>query len=60
MEIIYRWYNIDYVISNQRINNTLVSGSISRYDTIDPLLHAISKITGHTISIKNNTIYIDN
>lgn len=59
MEIIYRWYNIDYVIADPAVNSTLVSGSISRYDTIEPLLHAISKITGHPITIKNNTIYIN-
>ena len=60
MEIIYRWYDIDYVIADPAINNTLVSGSISRYDTIEPLLHAIGKITGHDIQIKDNTIYINN
>ncbi len=59
MEIIYRWYNIDYVIEDPSITNTLVSGSISRYDTIEPLLHAISKITGYDVQIKNNTIYIN-
>lgn len=59
MEIIYRWYNIDYVIEDPRINKTLVSGSISRYDTIEPLLNAISKITGYEVLIRDNTIYIN-
>lgn len=59
MEIIYRWYHLDYVINDQSITNTLVSGSISRYDTIEPLLHAISKITGYEVQIKDNTIYIN-
>ena len=59
MEIIYRWYHLDYVINDQKITNTLVSGSISRYDTIEPLLHAISKITGYEVQIKDNTIYIN-
>lgn len=59
MEIIYRWYNIDYVIEDPSITKTLVSGSISRYDTIEPLLHAISKITGYEVHIKDNTIYIN-
>ncbi len=59
MEIIYRWYHLDYVITDPKINKTLVSGSISRYDTIEPLLHGISKITGYDIQIKENTIYIN-
>lgn len=59
MEIIYRWYNIDYVIGDPSMAKTSVSGSISRYDTIEPLLHGISKITGYDIEIKNNTIYIN-
>lgn len=59
MEIIYRWYHLDYVINDPSITNTLVSGSISRYDTIEPLLHAISKITGYEVQIKDNTIYIN-
>ena len=59
MEIIYRWYHLDYVINDQSITKTLVSGSISRYDTIEPLLHAISKITGYEVQIKDNTIYIN-
>ncbi|MBO5601739.1 MAG: FecR domain-containing protein [Prevotella sp.] len=59
MEIIYRWYHIDYVIEDPKINKTLVSGSIRRYDTIEPLLHGISKITGYDIQIKENTIYIN-
>ena len=59
MEVISHWHNMKVEFESEDIHDMRFTGSIDKYEPLNPTLHAIENITGLKLSIKNgNVIHI--
>lgn len=55
-----RWYNVEVFFSNESVKNYHFTGHMEKYEDIDIILNAISKMVGVKFVIKGNTITVMN
>ena len=58
MQILGHWYGMEVEFENYQNRSIPFTGSINKYKSITPALHAIEYATGLTITVKNNHIVI--
>lgn len=56
MEVISHWHNMKVEFASEDIHDMLFTGSIDKYEPLNPTLHAIENITGLKLSIKNGNV----
>lgn len=55
-----RWYNVEVFFSNESVKNYHFMGHMEKYEDIEIILNAISKMVGVKFVIKGNTITVMN
>lgn len=58
MDILSRWYNIDILFTDDSIGKMRFTGSLDRYESIEPIMQAISKVAKIKVEMKNHTLHI--
>ena len=58
MDVLGRWYNVQVVYQLEELRELRFMGSLNRYESIDPVITAISKSIGVGIVRKGDTVYI--
>ena len=58
MNTLSLWYDVDVFYANERVKEHRFTGHMKKYDDIDTILDAISKIMGVTFTIKDKTITV--
>lgn len=58
MDILSRWYNVDIQFVTDEIQQLHFTGSLDRYNTIEPIIQAISSAANVKVEIKNHILYI--
>lgn len=59
MTVVGKWYDIEVGFGNNTIRKVRFSGSLDRYENMEPTLHAISAITGASIRVEGRKIIIE-
>lgn len=57
-DILSRWYNIDIRFKTDGIQQLHFTGSLDRYDTIEPIIQAISSTVNVKVEVKGHVLYI--
>lgn len=60
MEVLRKWYDIDYVFHDPASAQLRFSGDIDRYGSISPVLKAISEVAGVKIELSGHQVIIGN
>ena len=60
MEVLRKWYDIDYVFHDPESAQLRFSGDIDRYGSISPVLKAISEVAGVKIELSGHQVMIGN
>lgn len=60
MEILSKWYDVDIDFENEKMRNTLITGTFDRYESVENILSGIGKSIGTDIRLKGNTVIISN
>lgn len=58
MAVVSKWYNVDVAFEDASARNVRFSGSLDKYEPMQPTLHAIEAITGREINVEKNKIII--
>ena len=58
MDILSLWYNVDVFYTTEDIKNYHFTGHMQRYQQIDRILNAISRMVDVNFNITNRTIVI--
>ena len=58
MEVISHWHNMKVEFASEDIHGIRFTGSIDKYEPLNPTLHAIENITGLKLSIKNGNVIL--
>lgn len=58
MDLLSLWYDVDVVFRAERVKDLHFTGHMERYEQIDVILNAISKMVGVHFSITNKTIVV--
>lgn len=58
MDLLSLWYDVDVIFQSERVKNYHFTGHMERYEQIDVILKAISKMVGVHFSIANKTIIV--
>lgn len=58
MNTLSLWYDVDVFYANEKVKEHRFTGHMKKYDDIDTILDAISKIMGVTFTIKDKTITV--
>jgi ferric-dicitrate binding protein FerR (iron transport regulator) len=58
MNVVGKWYNVEVSFENDETRKVLFTGSLDRYESVEPTLHAISVITGRDITIEGKRVII--
>lgn len=53
-----KWYDLDVIFENEAARRMLFSGNFDRYDSHQPIIRAISNVTGLDIEVSNSRIVI--
>ena len=59
MSVIARWYGLDVEFANKDLGNHKFSGSLSRYEDLKPTLETIEMVTGMSLNVNNQKLYIN-
>ena len=58
LDILSRWYDVDIFYSNERVKTYHFTGHMEKYENIETILNAISKMVGVHFTIKEKTIIV--
>lgn len=58
MAVVSKWYNVDVAFEDASARNVRFSGSLDKYEPMQPTLSAIEAITGREIKVEKNRILI--
>lgn len=58
MAVVSKWYNVDVAFEDAAARNVRFSGSLDKYEPMQPTLSAIEAITGREIKVEKNRIVI--
>lgn len=59
MDIVGKWYGKDIIFADQKLRNTLITGTFDRYESIENILSGIGKSTGLDIQLKGSRIIVE-
>lgn len=59
LNVIARWYGLEVVFTDIELSNHKFSGSLSRYEDLKPTLETIETVTGMSLKVKNQKLYIN-
>lgn len=59
LNVIARWYGLEVVFTDKELSNHKFSGSLSRYEDLKPTLETIETVTGMSLKVKNQKLYIN-
>lgn len=59
LNVIARWYGLEVVFMDQELSNHKFSGSLSRYEDLKPTLETIETVTGMSLTVNNQKLYIN-
>lgn len=59
LNVIARWYGLEVVFMDQELSNRKFSGSLSRYEDLKPTLETIEMVTGMSLNVNNQKLYIN-
>lgn len=58
MEVLRKWYGVDYVFRDPKLSELRFSGDIDRYGSIAPVLKAISDVSGVEVKLVGREVVI--
>lgn len=58
METLSMWYDVDVVFVDQEVKDHLFTGHVKKYERMDVILDAISRILGVTFTVEGKTINV--
>lgn len=59
LNVIARWYGLEVVFMDKELSNHKFSGSLSRYEDLKPTLETIEMVTGMSLNVNNQKLYIN-
>ena len=58
MDVLSRWYNVSVEYEDKKLQDIQISGSLSKYEEMEPTLETLEAVAGIQIAIHNNHLYI--
>ena len=58
MNVLALWYDVDVVFQNPELKQYNFGGYLKKYENIDVILDAISRIVGVTFVVKDKTVTV--
>ena len=58
MEVLAKWYDFDYTITDDKLRKVHLSGTFDRYGSLDGILNVISDLTNAETSLRGNKVVL--